>query len=81
MKEYKIETIQDFLKVPEDRIDDCLVEFKEFLEMLRAMYTVAEISAKTLGLDCSNEDLLRFCAFEWVDDGKRDVEINIEATE
>ena len=31
-KEYEIKTLSDFLKIPNDRIDDCLAEFKVMIE-------------------------------------------------
>ena len=34
-KSYKCETVMDFTKVPEDRIDACLEEFKDFIGHMR----------------------------------------------
>jgi hypothetical protein len=36
-KAYEIRTVEDFLKVPPDRITDCLAEFAEYVEMMRGI--------------------------------------------
>lgn len=62
--QYRIETVQDFLKVPEDRLPTCLEEFADFLEVIRAIDTMA-------GLVGAKEGGVNYGAFTWVDDGKR----------
>ena len=61
-KEYKIEHAHDFLQVPEDRLDDCLSEFKHYLEDIKA-FTDSGCEMSGIG------------GFTWIDDGekKRDV--------
>ena len=62
---YKIETIEDFLKVPEDRLNDCLEDFKTFIEMIRFMKEVGN------GVEMINH-------FVWIDDNKKDHNMNIQ---
>ena len=76
MNEYKIVNVTDFLDVPEDRIDDCLTEFKPFLEYMRPMIALAKMGAESLGQD--PEEALKVMAFTWIDDGKTDVTIRVQ---
>ena len=73
---YEVKSIMDFLEIPEDRLDDCLVEFRSFLETLRELTTVAKLGAEMMGQDPI--EALKLMAFTWVDDGKTDVTVNIE---
>lgn len=75
MNEYKIEKVIDFLKVPDSRIDDCLTEFRTFLEHMRALTELAIAGAESLGMDA--EDAIGLMEFTWIDDGKTDVVIKI----
>lgn len=65
--EYRIRTMADFLRVPRDRVEACLVDFQEWLSLA---YDAAEISA---GLCEAFEvpDGIRFSVdvFIWKDDG------------
>jgi hypothetical protein len=66
--EYRIETVEDFLKVPEDRIADCLKEFADFLAMSRDMLKITQLMSEILGA----EDASKICAYTWIDDGKKE---------
>lgn len=68
LKEYDIKTVQDFLKVPEDRIADCLAEFKEGLDIARPFIEISEM----LGTDNI------FPQFTWIDDGEKNKTIHVE---
>jgi hypothetical protein len=63
---YTIEHVSDFLKVPEDRLDACLSDFKEALSCSRLF------QATTL---LFGEPPLE--KFTWIDDGKTDATIDI----
>jgi hypothetical protein len=71
--EYKIKTIEDFLKVPPDRLEVCLQEFKTWCEMTRPLEDAIKAVA-----DCLYEKIeLGFeRGFTWIDDGERNVTIN-----
>ena len=69
-EQYVISSIQDFFKVPEDRITDCLEEFASFLTVARGMKKLIN----TVG-DASND--INIGAFTWTDDGKKEGNINI----
>ena len=69
--EYEIKHVADFLKVPEDRLDACLKEFKTFVELSRAHLKVVEAVAEELGINGRGE----VQAFTWIDDGEGKVTI------
>ena len=67
---YEIRSVNDFLKVPEDRIEDCLQEFHTALEMHRAMKGLVDMVA---GHDIDTT----FPCFTWIDDGERNATLNM----
>lgn len=76
--EYTIKEVGDFLQVPEDRLDACLEEFKTFLQVSRSFMEMTNAMAGLLGADKSQNVLQ---SFVWIDDGERNVTINICANE
>ncbi len=72
---YKIKSASDFLDVPEDKLDLCLEEFKEFLvtarEIMECMPDIKEVS----------EELILQIHFIWIDDGKRGGKIAVTIKE
>ena len=72
-KEYDIKTIGDFLKVPADRLEDCLAEFKMACDFVTSTMEVANISVDQLGKS-------DFHSFTWIDDGKQEkfLKLNLE---
>lgn len=74
--EYKIEKLNDFLTVPDDRLDNCLAEFKECIAEARFLLTLANAMADIVGEDKSLNVLE---SFTWIDDGKKDVSVTIVA--
>jgi hypothetical protein len=64
---YRINTLQDFLKVPSDRLADCLSEFAGYLDILRS-------------LTGSVEGVTWKSTFVWVDDGRRDLSVKLTVT-
>lgn len=71
VNKYKIEQANDFLNVPEDKIDDCLEEFKAYLSMVRTIKREQELFFKGLYQPRLES------GFTWVDDGRKDVTANI----
>lgn len=65
--EYRIERVQDFLKVPADRLEECLTEFRAFLATARDIKELADTLGKVVG-DVP-ETIVD--AFVWIDDGER----------
>jgi hypothetical protein len=65
-QEYKIATIADFLKVPEEKQEQCLRDFFAWLTLARQAKELEQslaggiLEGTTLGLD----------SFLWIDDGK-----------
>lgn len=76
--QYTIQTVGDFLKVPEDRLDACLEEFKTFLEQSRSFMEMANALAGTLEADKSKNVVQ---AYVWIDDGENNLEISISPNE
>ena len=62
--EYRIETVKDFLAVPEDKRDECLRDFKIWLGSIGVFRTAL---AELVGID---ESFVRTDTFIWLDDGK-----------
>lgn len=65
---YEIATVDDFCKVPEDRINTCLSEFALFLRMMRPMTDMIGTEMKCV-------------TFTWIDDGERNTTWNLEFVE
>jgi len=73
-KEYKIDNIRDFMKVPMSRIDDCLKEFCGFIAMTRSSLDIME----TTGIGEYAD--MEIVSFGWIDDGKTNKTIRINTT-
>lgn len=76
-KSYKCETVMDFTKVPEDRIDACLEEFKDFIGHMRLLHNLARDVARIAG--AKDVDLGK-SYFTWIDDGKRERTLKVHVT-
>ena len=68
--EYTIRTVADFAKIPEDKLQECLADFVQFLALIRhpaeinkEMQMIFELPDGSL-----NFDIDVFC---WIDDGIR----------
>jgi hypothetical protein len=68
---YEIKTISDFLKVPGDRLDACLEEFKTGLAMARLIEIMSAGKEHPAPLE----------RFVWIDDEKRNVTVNLTVIE
>lgn len=80
---YEIESLNDFLKIPADRLQDCLADFKVATDMLRPLHQAAQAVAKNpaiaaaFGIDLDSdkinpeqvEDPVITRKFQWIDDG------------
>lgn len=65
-KEYEIETLADFAKVPVDRLPQCLSEFAGWIALIRDAAEIESLLGDITGVPS------KFNArkFTWVDDGK-----------
>ena len=63
-KEYRIETVNDMLKIPADKVDHFLVDLRNYLNTINHLKTLAD-EVDTGG------------GFTWVDDGKHDHKFNV----
>lgn len=70
MKEYKLKTIEDIIKVvDENNVDNFIKDFTAFLGLCILQKTCNKIE----GVITKHEPI--FC---WIDDGKNDIKINIK---
>lgn len=67
-RRYEIATLSDFTKVPPRRLRACLKEFATLVELTR------EVAAEVRGAAVLDR-------FEWIDDGKTDIDLRLEAKE
>lgn len=77
--EYRIETVQDFIKIPFDKIDICIEEFKEGLKYAKELETRTKELTEILG-GAFKSDGVEFKGFTWIDDGKTDKTYNTTVT-
>ena len=73
-QEYKIDNIRDFLKVPMNRLDDCLKEFCGFIAMTRSSLDIIEETGMGTSAD------MEIVSFTWVDDGEMNKTIRVNTT-
>jgi hypothetical protein len=69
---YQIANLQDFLKIPQDRLDACLEDFKDYLEMIRplaATFKITKLMAQAKG-ESLNTETVRYGPMIWIDDGE-----------
>ena len=71
--QYEIQTVADFLKIPEDRQADCLSEFADSLDTARTMIEIVKAAGIAAGVDTNPT----FGPFIWIDDGKRDQTVEV----
>lgn len=74
--EYKINKLIDILKIPEDRVDDFLVELKIWIDMSRSTIELLNVCADTIGEKLPPMET----GMNWVDDGLKNVSIKLQAT-
>ena len=76
-KRYTIEKITDIFDIPEDKIDDFLVDFRSYYDLGRPMADLIKEVAKTGGVDV---DVLPL-KMVWIDDDKHDATIILKTQE
>lgn len=69
VSEYEIRTLEDFLKVPADRLPECLRDFGDWLALARRKGEVDKILTEAVGVETD----LAMDFFHWIDDGQRGV--------
>ena len=74
---YRIERVADFFAVPEDRLDDCLRDFKLYLLAARPMCDLINEVGKEMGHAANVVRLGE--TFTWMDDGKHDMHVRFHA--
>lgn len=69
MKSYELKQFNDFLKIPPDRLETCLNEFKEVVALASAANLMALAMGDTKGVE--------FRGMVWNDDGEKNLDIKI----
>ena len=80
-KRYEIWTIADFLKVPPDRLDDCLSDFRSYLEVKQPLVDYFEIVKAVAKAEGEILDGLSDSPFIWIDDGRPTDRVTVEFTD
>ena len=75
VNKYTIKEVNDFLELPDDRIEDCLKEFKTFIVLAKRQRTVTIELAKAIQIDA---DVSTDNTFVWIDDGENNITINFD---
>lgn len=74
---YQIQSLDDFRKIPENKIDKCLKEFGDALKVRKAMEKVMNVIGKGLsGIDKTID--LRIPSFIWTDDKEKKLTIHLK---
>lgn len=75
--EYKIESLDDFRKIPEDKIDKCLKEFATGLKLRKRMENLMNVIGENLsGIDKTVD--LTIPRFIWIDDKEKKLTIHLQ---
>jgi hypothetical protein len=64
-KEYEIKTVLDFTKIPQSKLSDCLLDFTEWVRIMKRAQKVADI-------------LTPIDRFVWIDDKQHNITMNID---
>lgn len=73
-KQYKIEKIDDILKIPSDRQS---VFFKEFAEQIKNITESRKLIAQLLPEDQSIDEIIKIGQMTWIDDDEKHIEMNL----
>ena len=80
--ELEMRTVEDFLKVPIDKIDHCLEDFKSWLMVYHSAEAMAQYRVKQMGITLPElQKVFKSDHFVWIDDGKHDATITISKAE
>lgn len=76
--EYEIRTLDDFAKVPDDRLDVCLSEFAVAVRMHRGTEEVLNALAREYFPAGNNPVSVKPLRFVWIDDGETDFKLTVD---
>lgn len=84
-KRYEISSVNDFLKVPEEKLDRCLEEFKTALvthKVMTALFmsSIEALAGKEIDWNESAE-ITSMPKFTWIDDDKGNITVRISTAE
>jgi hypothetical protein len=79
--EYKIEHVKDFLLVPRDRLSQCLIEFRHFLDICHASTDFANSIGDAIGASGPIVKSLDIIKFVWIDDGELNKTVKVITTQ
>lgn len=75
-KRYEIDKITDIFKIPEDKFEDFLVDFKSYYQFGLHLTTLIDEVAKAGGMVTNTVPQ----KMVWIDDGKHDAKIILNPT-
>lgn len=78
--EYAIRVVEDFLAVPDDRLDDCLAEFANTVRAARATKAAILAAMEQEGIPLSG-GLVALGSWRWIDDGERAIRVEFAPVE
>jgi len=73
--EYLIQSLEDFYKIPEEKVEACLKDFAVWLELGRSINLFQDL----IGIKCIERE-----GFIWIDDEKtgiRDIRVSVRVAE
>ncbi len=76
---YEIKTIDDLLRVPPNRLHDCLAELETSIRICHAMQALAAAGAPTEQVKVGLK--VGLPSWTWIDDGKNDVYVESKREE
>ena len=69
-KKYLLKTVEDFLQIPDDRVDECLREFAVVLRMVNEIEAKSQNSIAEVNTGLKVKILMPY--FGWIDNGRSD---------
>lgn len=71
-KTYALRTVEDFLAIPWDKQDACLIDFAAWLDLVRGAQAVIARQPETIKFRTSPD------VFGWIDDGKHIATVTVQ---
>jgi hypothetical protein len=78
--EYEVNTFDDFLEIPFEKLDACLEEFNNSIRRFCHTEKTARQVLNVLSPIPDDKPLMSYSGFTWIDDGKTDVTTRLRIT-
>ncbi len=80
VKKYEIKNLTDILSIPEESIDDFLIDLKSWYQLSRSFPPLLEEVGKIINPELQAK-VGRPKSMTWIDDGKHDARVHIKTPE